>query len=73
VGDLLPGVAGIILGVILIGEAFRQYPKAEQEQETVGKSIEKVTGRIAVYRIPVGIAGAVIGLVHFLFPSVLFL
>jgi hypothetical protein len=73
VGDLLPAAAGIVLGVILIGEAFRQYPKEGQEQQTVGKSLEKVTGRIATYRIPVGIAGAVIGLVHFLFPRILFL
>lgn len=73
VGDLLPAVAGIILGVILIGEAFRQHPKESAKQEKVGKSVEKVTKRIATYRIPVGIAGAVIGLAHFLFPSVLFL
>ena len=73
VGDLLPAAAGIILGVILIGEAFRQHPKAEDEQEKVEKSVEKVTRGIAPYRIPVGIAGAVIGLVHFLFPRILFL
>jgi hypothetical protein len=73
VGDLLPAAAGIILGVILIGEAFRQHPKEGAEQEKLGKSVEKVTRRIAPYRIPVGIAGAVIGLVHFLFPGVLFL
>ena len=73
VGDLLPAAAGIILGVILIGEAFRQHPKAGDEQEKVGKSVEKVTKGIALYRIPVGIAGAVIGVIHFLFPGVLFL
>jgi hypothetical protein len=73
VGDLLPAAAGIILGVILIGEAFRQHPKAEEGQAKVGKSVEKVTSRIAPYRIPVGIAGAVIGLAHFLFPRILFL
>ena len=73
VGDLLPAVAGIILGVILIGEAFRQHPKEGVKQEKVGKSVEKVTQRIAPYRIPVGIAGAVIGLAHFLFPRILFL
>lgn len=73
VGDLLPAAAGIILGVILIGEAFRQHPKEGAKQEKVGKSVEKVTERIATYRIPVGIAGAVIGLAHFLFPRILFL
>ena len=73
VGDLLPAAAGIILGVILIGEAFRQHPKEGQAQDKVEKSVEKVTESIAPYRIPVGIAGAVIGLAHFLFPGVLFL
>ena len=73
VGDLLPAAAGIILGVVFIGEAFRQHPKQGEASEKVEKSVEKVTKRIATYRIPVGIAGAVIGVVHFLFPGVLFL
>jgi hypothetical protein len=73
VGDLLPAAAGIILGIILIGEAFQQHPKEGAEQEKLGKSVEKVTSRIRPYRIPVGIAGAVIGVLHFLFPRVLFL
>jgi hypothetical protein len=73
VGDLLPAAAGIILGIILIGEAFRQHPAEAAEQEKVGKSVEKVTRAIMPYRVPVGIAGAVIGLVHFLFPGILFL
>ena len=72
-GDLLPAAAGIILGVILVGEAFQQHPREGAEQEKVEKSVEKVTSRIRPYRIPVGIAGAVIGLVHFLFPRILFL
>jgi drug/metabolite transporter (DMT)-like permease len=73
VGDLLPAAAGIILGIILIGEAFRQHPSEEAEQEKVGKSVEKMTQAIMPYRVPVGIAGAVIGLLHFLFPQILFL
>jgi uncharacterized membrane protein HdeD (DUF308 family) len=72
-GDFVPAAAGIILGVILIGEAFRQHPKEGAEQEKVEKSVEKVTKAIMPYRVPVGIAGAVIGLVHFLFPRILFL
>jgi len=72
-GDLLPAAVGIILGVILIGEAFRQHPKAEGEPERVEKSVEKVTKAIMPYRVPVGIAGAVVGLLHFIFPRILFL
>ena len=72
-GDFLPAAVGIILGIILVGEAFRQYPKAEGEPETAGKTVEKVTQAIMPYRVPVGIAGAVVGIVHFLFPRVLFL
>jgi hypothetical protein len=73
VGDLLPAAAGVILGVILIGEAFRQHPKAGEGQEKVERSVERVTEKIRPYRIPVGIAGAVIGVLHFLFPRILFL
>ena len=73
VGDLLPAAAGIILGVILIGEAFRQHPTEGAEQDKVGKSVEKVTRAIMPYRVPVGIAGAVIGVLHFLFSRILFL
>ncbi len=73
VGDLLPAAVGIILGVILIGEAFRKHPQEGAEQEKVGKSVEKVTEAIMPYRVPVGIAGAVVGVLHFLFPSILFL
>ena len=72
-GDLLPAFAGIILGIILIGEAFRQHPKAEGEPEKVEKSVEKVTEAIMPYRVPVGIAGVVVGLLHFIFPRILFL
>jgi len=72
-GDLLPAAVGIILGIILIGEAFRQHPKEGAEQEKVGKSVEKVTEAIMPYRVPVGIAGVVVGLLHFLFPGILFL
>jgi hypothetical protein len=72
-GDLLPAAAGIILGVILIGEAFRQFPKAEGGSEKVEKSVEKVTQAVMPYRVPVGIAGVVVGLIHFIFPGVLFL
>jgi len=75
-GDLLPAAVGIILGIILIGEAFRQHPKAEGGPERlvrVEKSVEKVTKAIMPYRVPVGIAGVVVGLLHFIFPGILFL
>jgi hypothetical protein len=72
-GDLLPALVGIILGVILIGEAFGQHPKAEGGPERVEKSVEKVTEAIMPYRVPVGIAGVVVGLLHFIFPNILFL
>lgn len=70
VGDLLPAAAGIILGIILIGETLRKGPEAAKGAE---KSVEKVTRAIKPYRIPVGIAGIVVGLLHFLFPRILFL
>ncbi len=73
VGDLLPAAAGIILGIILIGEAFRQHPGEQPAGEALEKPVEKVTKAIMPYRVPVGIAGVVVGVLHFLFPRILFL
>jgi hypothetical protein len=67
VGDLLPALAGIALGLILLGEAFRKKVEATSE------SIEKASRTVLTYRVPVGIAGAVIALLHFFIPSVLIL
>ncbi len=67
VGDLLPALAGIAQGLALLVEAFRQNVESRGPQ---GKVISKA---VFTYRVPVGIAGAAIGVLHFLFPAVVLL
>ncbi len=66
-GDLLPALTGIVLGGLLLVEAFRQKVEAK------GDSIEKLSKAVLSYRVPVGIAGVVIALLHFLFPGAVIL
>jgi len=63
VGDILPALTGILLGALLLVEAYR--PTVESR----GESLEKLSRTVLTYRVPVGIAGVVIALVHFLFPA----
>ncbi|MDA3941250.1 MAG: hypothetical protein PF693_18390 [Spirochaetia bacterium] len=66
-GDLLPALAGIALGLILLSEAFRSKVEAASEP------LEKASRVVFSYRVPVGIAGMIIGILHFFFSGVLFL
>jgi hypothetical protein len=63
VGDLLPSLAAIAVGVTLLVESFRQ------QVESRGPQAEKLSKVLLSYRVPAGIAGASIGLLHFLFPA----
>jgi hypothetical protein len=67
VGDLLPALTGILLGAILLIEAYR--PTVGRR----GESLEKISKTVLTYRVPVGIAGVVIAFVHFLFPGAVIL
>ncbi len=67
VGDILPALTGIVLGGILVIEAFR--PSVESR----GESLQKISKAVLSYRVPVGIFGAAVGIVHFLFPGVIVL
>jgi len=66
-GDLLPALAGVALGLFLLGEAFRQNVEASSE------AIEKASRTVFSYRVPIGIAGVAIAVLHFFIPGVLFL
>lgn len=66
VGDLLPALGGIALGLILLGESLRKGATGK-------KSVDKVTDVVLTYRVPVGIAGIALGLLHFLLPAALFI
>ena len=66
-GDLLPALVGMGMGAALLFDMIKD--RSETPLESV-KSLEKV---VLAYRVPLGIAGLVIGFLHFLLPGALFL
>lgn len=62
-GDLLPALAGIVLGGLLLADTLR-VPREEDPQ-----AVDKVTRAVMPYRTPIGIGGIVVGLIHFLLPA----
>ena len=64
VGDLMPALAGIVLGGVLLLEFFRTKSDVSSE------AISKIEGAVAQNRKFIGIAGIVIGILHFLMPAV---
>jgi len=64
VGDLMPAVAGIVLGGVLLLEFFRTKSDVSSE------AISKIEGAVAQNRKFIGITGIVIGILHFLMPAV---
>jgi len=67
VGDLLPALAGLAVGLTLFFEAMLRKPAASE-----GK-VEKVAKAVLTYRVPVGLVGVAIAVVHFLFPRAVIL
>jgi len=66
-GDLLPALAGLALGGLLLVDTLR----VPREDET--PAVDKVTKAVMPYRTPLGIGGIVIAVVHFLLPALLIL
>jgi hypothetical protein len=62
-GDLLPALAGIALGGLLLADTFR----VSREDEPV--AVDKVTQAVMPYRTPIGLGGIVVALVHFFLPA----
>lgn len=62
-GDLLPALTGMALGIILLAEV--NPGRVEQ----AGESIRKISKTALTYRVPAGITGIVVALLHFLFPG----
>ncbi len=67
IGDLLPSLVGIAQGLALLVEAFRQ------RVESRGAQGEKLSKAVLTYRVPAGIVGVAVGLLHFLFPAAVIL
>lgn len=67
VGDLLPAAAGIVMGITLLIDRFK-------ERGSVSSQTVEALDRVFVRRKSIiGIIGIAIGLIHFFIPSVLFL
>lgn len=77
VGDFLPAVTGIGLGLTLLLERYRGSSRAEPGQSDPSQAAlaraTRLEGFLLDHRTSVGISGIIAGLVHFLFPMVLFL
>lgn len=67
VGDLLPAVAGLVMGIAL----FLDYYKSRSDVSS--SFVDGMEKLLLKNRNVIGIAGIVIGVVHFLLPRVLFL
>ena len=66
-GDLLPALAGIALGGLLLADTLR----VSSDDEPV--AVDKVTNAVMPYRTPLGLGGIVVALVHFLLPAIIIL
>ncbi len=67
IGDLLPAVAGLVMGITLLVQFYRH------RTESLPNAVETLDKVFVANRTAVGIVGAVIALVHLVFPRVLFL
>jgi hypothetical protein len=65
-GDLLPALTGIGVGLALLADTF-------VSRRTESAEAEKVRKAAAFYRVPVAIAGIAVGVLHFLFSSLVIL
>ncbi len=67
VGDLLPALAGLGMGAALLFDLYKE--KATVKSETLG-SLEKA---VVTYKVPLGLSGLAVGVLHFFLPWALFL
>ena len=91
VGDLLPALAGIVLGGALVVTALRPTEEEAGEQDAgmerpvhttkegstrvvaADGPVEKTAQLALGYRVPVGLAGMAVAVLHFLFPGAMLL
>ncbi len=67
VGDLLPAVTGLAIGATLFFEALLRKPSTPERR------VERYAKAVLTYRIPLGLAGVAVALLHFLFPQAVIL
>jgi hypothetical protein len=66
-GDLLPAIAGLAVGAALFFEALLRKPATPE------RPVERYAKAMLTYRIPLGLAGVAVALLHFLFPKAIIL
>ena len=69
-GDLVPALAGVVAGFILI---FGVYRKNTSSVSEASGALEKTGEKLLRYRKVFGIGLLVVALLHFIFPAALFL
>ncbi len=67
VGDLLPAVTGLAVGATLFFEALLRKPSTPERR------VERYAKAVLTYRIPLGLVGVAVALLHFLFPQAVIL
>ncbi len=67
VGDLLPAITGMAVGATLFFEALLRKPSTPE------RKVERYAKAVLTYRIPLGLVGVAVALLHFLFPRAIIL
>ncbi len=67
VGDLLPAITGLAVGATLFFEALLRKPSTPE------RKVERYAKAVLTYRIPLGLVGVAVALLHFLFPRAIIL
>ncbi len=67
IGDLLPAVSGLVMGLTLLVQFYRH------RNEVVPNAVETLEKVFVDNKTAVGLAGLLIAVVHFLVPQILFL
>ncbi len=62
-GDLLPALAGLVLGGLVLADTLR----VSRDEETT--AVDKVANAVMPYRTPLGLGGIAVAIVHFLLPA----
>ncbi len=66
-GDLLPAIAGIVVGLVLV------LGQTSSGETGGGEAVQQGRQALLTYRDPIGLAAVLIGILHFLFPAVVLL
>ena len=67
VGDLLPAIGGILIGLALLVDFAREG------QASSSDVVEKAQKLTTTYRIPLGMLGVAVAILHFFFPTAVIL